>query len=133
MSSCNAFIPSASITVGIFVIFSVFKIGEDGKKVIISEKQIDKKVYESLLDFKDENCQVIKKNRYYFSYNGEYFNLDVFDGNFDNGILEINVSDKEEIFIPDYISVLERVTDNEMYFNRNIAKQDKKKLEKKND
>ena len=114
-------------------IFSVFKIGEDGKKVIISEKQIDKKVYESLLDFKDENCQVIKKNRYYFSYNGEYFNLDVFDDNFDNGILEINVSDKEEIFIPDYISVLERVTDNEMYFNRNMALKDCQVLKVKYD
>lgn len=100
--------------------FSVFKIMEDGTKIIISEKQIDKKVYESLLEFKDDNYQVIKKKRYYFSYQGEYFNLDVFD-NSDTAILEINIGCDNKVSIPNYVSVIEKVTNNHKYLNKNIA------------
>lgn len=118
----------------VYYLFSVFKVQEDGSKVIISEKQVDKNLYESLLEFKDPKCVPIRKIRYYFTYNGEYFNLDVFDDKTDIGLLEVNVSDDDKaIVIPDYVSVLELVSNNEMYFNRNIARQDVKNLEKKND
>ncbi len=112
-------------------LFSVFKILEDGTKVIVSEKQIDRKLYESLLEFRDKTCESIRKIRYYFSYNGEYFNLDVFEGMESVAILEINVGDSEDVVIPPYVSVMEVVSDNELYFNRRIAKIDNKKLEKK--
>lgn len=114
-------------------VFSVFKVQNDGSKVIVSEKQIDEKLYNSLLEFKDDNYDTIRKIRYYFTYKGEYFNLDVFENSNDVGILEINIGLNEEIFIPDYVSVLEKVSTNEMYFNKNIAIKDRKKLTKKND
>lgn len=114
-------------------IFSVFKVMEDGSKVIVSEKQIDKKLYDSLLEFRDVSCEPIRKIRYYFSYQGEYFNLDIFEDGKDIGILEINVGDDENVVTPEFISVLEKVSNNEMYFNKNIAKKKGQKLEKKHD
>ena len=117
----------------VYYLLSVFKIQEDGSKVIISEKQVDRKLYESLLEFKDEKCVPIRKIRYYFTYKGEYFNLDVFEDNRESGILEINVGHDDEVVVPDYVSVLEMVSSNEMYFNRNIARQKYRKREKKHD
>lgn len=117
----------------VYYLLSVFKIQEDGTKVIISEKQVDKNLYDSLLEFKDDKCVPIRKIRYYFVYNGEYFNLDVFEDNKESGILEINVGKDEEVVIPDYVSVLEKVSSNELYFNKNIARQRYKKMEKKHD
>lgn len=114
-------------------VFSVFKVLEDGSKVIVSEKQIDEKLYKSLLEFKDEHYDSIKKIRYYFTYQGKYFNLDIFDNSNDIGILEINIGIDEEVFIPDYVSVLEKVSNNELYFNKNIAIKEGRKLSKKND
>ena len=114
-------------------IFSVFKILEDGTKVIVSEKQIDRKLYDSLMEFKDPKCSSIRKIRYYFSYKGEYFNLDVFEDGKDIGILEINVGEDEKVVTPEFISVLEKVSDNELYFNKNIARKKVKNLEKKHD
>lgn len=117
----------------VYYLLSVFKIQEDGIKVIISEKQVDKNLYDSLLEFKDDKCVPIRKIRYYFVYNGEYFNLDVFEDNKESGILEINVGKDEEVVIPDYVSVLEKVSSNELYFNKNIARQRYKTMEKKHD
>ncbi len=111
-------------------VLSVFKVMEDGSKVIVSEKQIDSKVYESLLEFKDEAYEPIRKIRYYFSYQGEYFNLDVFDDMKDIAILEINVGESEEVVIPPFVSVMEKVSDNELYFNKRIARKNGRKLEK---
>lgn len=113
-------------------VFSVFKVLDDGSKIIVSEKQIDQRLYDSLMEFKDNELDSIKKIRYYFSYEGEYFNLDLFEGNDEVAILEINVGDKdEEVVIPDYISVKEKVSNNELYFNKNIARKNNKKIERK--
>ena len=92
----------------------------DGTKIVVDEKQIDEKLYNSLLEFRDLKYETIRKMRYYFSYKGEYFNLDVFEDGQDIGILEINI-----------VSVLEKVSNNELYFNKNIAKRNSKKQEKK--
>ena len=117
----------------VYYLFSVYKIQEDGSKVIISEKQVDKKVYDSLLEFKDKTCVSIRKIRYYFTYKGEYFNLDIFEDNKGSGILEVNVGEDEKVIVPEYVSVLEEVSDKEEYFNRNIARQDNRRKEKKYD
>lgn len=117
----------------VYYLFSVFKIQEDGSKIIVSEKQVDRKVYESLLEFKDISCEPIRKIRYYFVYNGEYFNLDIFEDNKDSGILEVNVGEDESVLVPGYVSTLDEVSNNELYFNRNLARNKGKKMEKKHD
>lgn len=117
----------------VYYLFSVFKVLEDGSKIIVSEKQVDKKVYESLLEFKDKECEPIRKIRYYFAYNGEYFNLDIFEGMKDIGILEVTEREGITLEVPKYVSIMEVVSDNELYFNRNIAKKNTKRKEKKHD
>lgn len=114
-------------------VFSVFRVLEDGSKVIVSEKQISRKLYDSLLEFRDNRYETIRKIRYYFSFQGEYFNLDVFEDQKDVGILEINVGEDEDIVIPDFVAVMEQVSNNEMYFNKHIAKKVGPSLEKKYD
>lgn len=100
---------------------SVYKTMEDGTKLIVSEKQIDRKVYESLMEFKDERYDTVYKTRYYFTYEGEYFYLDVFDGDSELGILEINVAEDEKVTIPDFISVIDVVSNNNEYTNKSMA------------
>lgn len=100
---------------------AVYKIREDGTKVIISERQIDEKNYRILLEFKKRGTKTISKTRYYFSDSGEYFYLDVFSDNNATGILEINVLENERVTIPEYVRVLEKVTGQEQYYNSRIA------------
>lgn len=108
--------------------FSVYKIMEDGIRVIVSEKSIDEKVYQELLDFKDSRYESIIKKRYYFVEGGQYFSLDIFDNATDIGVLEINVSNNEEVCLPNYVGVIERVTNNKDYYNKNMALKGGKKL-----
>lgn len=110
--------------------FSVYKIMEDGTRVIVSEKSIDKKDYDQLMEYKDDNYETIRKNRYCFSDNGTYFNLDVFENMEDVGILEINVLENEKVRIPDYITVMEDVSKNRDYYNKSIARKNGKELKK---
>ncbi len=98
--------------------YTIFKTLDDGRKIKISEESISKKMYKKLLEFQDTKKKIIEKDRYYFSYQGQYFMLDIIDG---FGILEINVDNDDKITIPPFISVLEDVTDNHDYLNTNIA------------
>lgn len=104
---------------------TVYKVLSSGDKVLISEKIIDEKIYASLMEFKVPNSKIISKNRYYFSYEGKYMYLDVFDGNKEFGILEVNVSEDENIVIPENICVLDNVSSNKSYENRNISRLEK--------
>lgn len=110
--------------------FSVYKIMEDGSRLIVSEKSIDEKMYNQLMESRDTAYETIRKNRYYFSDNGTYFALDVFENMEDVGILEINVGEHEVVSIPSYVTVMEDVTNNKDYYNKNIARKDSKELKK---
>lgn len=101
--------------------YSVFKLLEDGSKIIVSEKKISEEEYNNLLEFKDENLKDIKKIRYYFTDDLEYFNLDIFDDNSEYGLLEINT--QSEVRIPKYLKVIENVTNNQDYSNRFLARE----------
>lgn len=114
----------------VYYVFSAYKVMSDGTKIIVSEKRIDKKSYDDIREFSDSRYSEINKVRYYFTFQGQYFYLDVFDDMKDIGILEINVSDNEEILIPDFVSVIENVTGNELYFNKNIAIKNERELKK---
>lgn len=100
---------------------SVYKILEDGTKIIVSEKRIDEKIYNALMEFKDSKYNPIHKTRYYFTYEGEYFYLDIFDDNKELGILEINVSLNEQVTIPNFIEVIDIVSNNNAYSNKSMA------------
>ncbi len=110
---------------------SVYRIMEDGSRVIVSEKSVDEKVYNQLMEYRDESYETIRKIRYCFSENGTYFALDTFENMDDVGILEVNVSEHEVVKVPDYVTVMENVSKNPNYFNKNIAKKVKGKELKK--
>lgn len=107
--------------------YTVFKTLEDGRKIKVSDESISEKLYEKLLEFKDENKETITKQRYYFPYEDEYFTLDIIG---DIGVLEINISEGEKVTIPSFIDAMEDVTDNPIYRNKNIATKNNKQLVK---
>lgn len=102
-----------------------------GNKVIKKDEQICKAYYEHLAD---ENSSLskpkVKKVRYYFAHNGQYFTLDVFENLGEIGILEINAKVDEMIDLPPYVSVLEDVTKNKDFLNVNIANSGRMELKK---
>jgi len=102
--------------------YSVFRVGSGGKKTIVSEKKIERGIYESLLEFRDKSREDIVKKRYYFVSEGEYLHLDVFDGDNEIGMLEINVNRGFRTHIPNELKVIDIVSGNSAYSNRNLAK-----------
>lgn len=113
-----------SMNGGVSYYYTLFRINEDGSKVMVSEKRVDRSIYESLLEFRDKNKVDIKKKRYYFVYEGGYLHLDLFDGDDEIGMLEMNVSKGSKVFVPDYLTVIDIVSGDEAYANRNLAKKD---------
>ncbi len=112
-------------------IFSIYRINSEGKKVLVSERQIDKKTYDAIIEFKDEKCRVIEKDRYYFTYEGEYFYLDINDGEKDIGILEKNIYEKENIVLPDFVSIIEEVSQDINWSSKRMAQKNEMELKKK--
>jgi len=107
---------------------SIYETKENGIKTLIKEKELDKDTYENLLEFQEENTEIINKTRIYFNYKNEYFYLDIFDKNDELGILEINITEDEIVETPDFLYILENVTNNEKYYNKTIASKTKKLL-----
>lgn len=108
--------------------YTVFKTLEDGRKVKVSDESISEKMYQKLLEFKDQKRETIEKVRYYFPFEDEYFTLDII-GNI--GILEINIGENEKVTIPSFIEAIEDVTNNPAYKNQNLAIKNNKELVKK--
>lgn len=111
-------------------LFSVYKVLPDGTKLCVSEKNLSEKEYDAFMEYRDNGYETIQKIRYYFDYEGQYFSLDVFDGKSDVGILEINVDEKDKVVVPDFVCILDKVTDDLNFYNRNIAKKSGKELKK---
>ena len=108
--------------------YTIHKIKDNGVKVKISDKSISKQTYNELLEFKDNNKKTIIKDRYYFPYKDKYFTLDIIDG---YGILEVNITDNNKIDIPPFIDIIEDVSENEDFLNKNIANKNSKQFTKK--
>ena len=102
--------------------YSVFRLNDECQKVLVSERAIDKSVYESLLEFRDLGKEDILKTRYYFVFQGEYFHLDIFNGDNEIGILERNVSFESKDVLPDFLNIIDVVSNDINYANRNLAK-----------
>lgn len=99
---------------------TIYEYLEDGRKVLKSSKKLDDKMYNELLSFKIEGSKVISKYRLYFSYQETYMYLDLFEDeslNSDHAILEINVTDNENIVIPPFLKVVEEVSNNHRFDN----------------
>lgn len=102
-------------------LYTVYTRDKNGNKILESEEEIDERDYNRLIDFKDEERDTIYKTRYYFTENGKYFYIDKFLENDNIGILEINVLEGEEVTLPSFVTIIDRVSGDEEYSNKTLA------------
>ena len=85
---------------------------------IVSTKKITEEEYS---EYTKDNSKLIRKNRYCFTYNNQYYKLDIFEEPEGLMILETDLTNKSsEVKIPDFIKVIEDVTNNKEYRNSSI-------------
>lgn len=90
---------------------------------IEKERKISEIEYLTLLMEADTSLHQIKKQRTCFVYDGGYFELDVYPFWNDKAILEIELTNENnKVTLPDCIKLIEEVTDNDDYKNRELAK-----------
>lgn len=91
-----------------------------GLSQIVIDKKIIEKDYYKIIAMYDEQS-TIKKTRYSFVKNKQYFKLDIFEDNF-LAILEIEPTNENQIInIPSELSVIKEVTNDSEYLNSSIA------------
>lgn len=84
------------------------------------ERRITKDEYIALLV---EGIATVRKDRYCFFYDNQYFELDIYPDWENEAILEIELtSEDQEVKLPDWIEVIKEVTGDDRYKNANLAK-----------
>lgn len=101
--------------------FSIIKKCEQGKREIIKDDTITESDYNNLLLTKNDNSVSLIKTRYSFVYKEQYYKLDIFEDGL--CLLEVNLTkENPNLDLPDFVNVIEDVTNNEKYKNINIAR-----------
>ncbi|MBI5153059.1 MAG: AAA family ATPase [Parcubacteria group bacterium] len=109
--------------------------GEDGKVFVFTEKKkvtartcieteriITLQEYRNLLKERDPRRDVVRKCRYAFVWEGQYFQLDVITHPKSMVLLEIPLIDEDtKIVLPPFVSIVKEVTGDKRYSNSNIA------------
>ncbi len=99
------------------------KINVDGLKRIEIESRLTPEEYILELQNVDPTRKQIIKTRYCLSYNNQYFEIDIFPDMENEAIMEIELaSEDDKVKIPEFIKVIEEVTDKEEYKNSSLAK-----------
>ncbi len=89
------------------------------------EHLIGEEEYNKLLKSADKTKRPVKKDRYCFVYDKQYFELDVFDFWSDKAILEIELCDGEDrVNLPPEIKLIKDVTTDFRYKNSQLARID---------
>lgn len=87
------------------------------------EERITQKEYLTLLGQADPLTSTIVKKRICFVYKSQYFEIDLFSFSDDKAILEIELTNENSVVrLPDFIKCIKEVTDNQNYWNYNLAK-----------
>lgn len=91
-----------------------------------TEETISKREYEDLLILKDPTRQILRKTRYCFIYNNQYFELDAIRtekiGKDPFYILEIKLTEEnDKVDIPSFLGKTREVTGNKRYTNAFLA------------
>lgn len=83
------------------------------------ERKISQKEYMSLLL---EAKKFVRKDRYCFVYQSQYFELDIYPQFADKAILEIELTEETQVpVLPDWVDVIADVTDDSTYRNASLA------------
>lgn len=87
-----------------------------------SEKKISQKEYLRYLTEMDTSLSPIVKDRICFAYNGQYFEVDLFEFSNDFALMEIELTtENTSVDLPDFIKVEKEVTDDPHYRNHSLA------------
>lgn len=101
--------------------FTVQKKKQDGVSKIITDKKITEKEYLKMLSLYEKK-PVLRKTRYAFTKEKQYFKLDVFEDCDSLAILEIDPTyENKKIIIPERLSIIGDVTDDPNFQNFAIA------------
>ena len=93
-----------------------------GIKRVEVEKRLSQAEYLNLLMEADTSRHPIRKTRYCLTYDGQYFEIDVYPFWNDRAIVEIELRDEgDEIEIPPQFEVIREVTDDPLYKNATLA------------
>ena len=93
-------------------------------KRIEREKRLTKEEYLELLMNADPDLRQIRKTRYCFVHKNQYLEIDIYPFWNDKAIAEIElISEDQKIELPDFINVIDEVTDDINFKNSEIAKQ----------
>ena len=90
---------------------------------LVTERQVNNHLYQSLLQQNDPYRHTIHKIRKSFIWKGQFFELDTFQKPVNNlVILETKgMADHRMIKFPPFLKVIEDITGNQQYYNYNIA------------
>lgn len=94
-----------------------------GGQLLQVEKHISKSEYEEKLNRADPTRNKLYRTHYCISENNQYIEIDIYPFWDDKAILNIDLLDaNDEIHIPDYIQVIEDITNNKEYLNSELSK-----------
>ena len=108
---------------GSYLYYQTTKRTISGLKRVETERRLSQQEYLTLLMQADPERRPIRKDRYCLTYEGQYFEIDVYPFWKDQAIAEIELrTGDEEITFPPQIKVIREVTDDEAYKNASLAK-----------
>ena len=94
-----------------------------GIKRVEVEKRITKDEYLALLLNADTHLNQIRKTRYCLVYKNQYIEIDTYPFSDKKAIMEIELNNEDQqVVLPDFISVIKEVTNDENYKNFNLSK-----------
>lgn len=94
----------------------------DELRRVEKERKITEKEYIGYLANMDTSRPPLVKKRVCFVYQGQYFEVDLFDFSKDYALMEIELTDvKSAVELPKFINVIKEVTNNLKYRNYNLA------------
>jgi CYTH domain-containing protein/predicted ATPase len=87
------------------------------------ENKISMKEYINYLTESDTSLHQIRKTRYCFLHENQYFEIDIYPFSDDYAIMEIELSSADDkVVIPEFIDVIKEVTDDNDFKNHSLAK-----------
>ena len=108
---------------GSFIYFKTTKKKITDTIRIEEEERLSQEEYLRLLMDADTSMHQIRKTRYCLTYDSQYFEIDIYPFWQDKAIMEIELlTEQDEIKMPDFISVIKEVTDDDSYKNSSLAR-----------
>ena len=90
---------------------------------LVTERQLNNNLYESLLQQADPYRRTIKKNRKSFIWKGQFFELDSYEEPIQNLIIleTKGIAKHADLKLPPFLKIVKDITGNKQYYNYNLA------------